>query len=188
MSGCAYFFFDSRNDEQSLVMFENFLRSLVSQLSYRCRGIPAALKEMYHAHGDGRAQPSLQSLNNTLQCMLEGFDDVYVMIDSLDECGERAELLRWIQTAAGWNSSKLHLLFTSRREQDISSQLDNIARVCRVMIDGESQKDILLYLDVQLRHVNWDKKTRDIVKSTVGRRADGMCVVAHLSPTRITDP
>ncbi|KZP09217.1 hypothetical protein FIBSPDRAFT_242108 [Athelia psychrophila] len=174
LSGYAYFFFDSRNADQGLVMFENFLRSLLSQLSYRCGGIPAALVNVYHAHGDGRAQPSLECLNSTLRCMIEGFDHVYIMVDSLDECRDRTELLRWIQTAASWNSDKLHLLFTSRREPDIRSQLDSIARMCRVVIDGESQKDILLYLDVRLRPINWDEETRELVKSTVGGRADGM--------------
>lgn len=166
-------------------MFENFLRSLLSQLSYRCRGIPAALEEVYHVHGDGRAQPSLESLNSTLQCIIEGFDDVYIMVDSLDECGDRAELLQWIQTVASWNSDKVHFLFTSRPEQDIRRELDIIARVCRVIIDGESQKDILLYLDEQLRPVNWDEKTRALVKSTVGGRADGMCVLVHLLHPRV---
>ncbi|KZP03687.1 hypothetical protein FIBSPDRAFT_968780 [Athelia psychrophila] len=172
LSGYAYFFFDSRDADQGLVMFENFLQSLLSQLAYRCGGIPAALTKLYHAHLDGHTQPSLESLNSTLQCI--GFDDVYIIIDSLDECGDRAELLRWIQTAASWNSDKVHLLSTSRQEPDIRSELDKIARVYCVMIDGESQKDILLYLDEQLRPMNWDEKTRDLVKSIVGGRADGM--------------
>lgn len=161
-------------------MFENFLRSLLSQLSYRRQGIPAALMKLYHAHGDGRAQPSLESLNDTLRSMVEGFGHVYIMVDSLDECGDRAELLRWIQTTASWNSDKLHLLFTSRREPDIRSQLDNIARLRHVMIDGKSQQDILLYLDEQLRPIHWDETTRELVKITVGGRADGMCVLVRL--------
>lgn len=176
LAGYAYFFFDSRNADQGLVTFENLLRSLLSQLSSRCGGIPAALTTMYHAHGDGRAQPSLEALSSALRRVIAGFDAVYIMVDSLDECGDRAELLRWIQAAADWNSDKLHLLFTSRREPDIRSRLDGVARACRVMIDGESQNDIWLYLDAQLGPIGWDEKTRSLVRSTVGGRADGMCV------------
>lgn len=176
LSGYAYFFFDSRNADKVLVMFENLLRSLLSQLSHRCGGIPAVLKNIYHAHCDGRTQPSVESLQETLRCVMEGFDHVYIMIDSLDECGDRAELLRWIQSLESWNSDRLHLLLTSRPEQDIRRRLDPMSRISQVMIDGWSQGDILLYLDEQLLSIAWDEKTRALVKNTLGKRSDAMCV------------
>ncbi|KAF7986925.1 hypothetical protein HWV62_12719 [Athelia sp. TMB] len=173
--GYAYFFFDSRNNDKRLLLVDNLIRSLLSQLSYRCGGIPAELKKIYHAHGDGRAQPSLESLYETLRRVIEGFDGVYVMIDSLDECGERNELLRWIKIAMGWKSQKLHLVFTSRPEPDIQSHLKILVGIRFLRMDGLSQGDIGLFLDQELRHIShWDQKTRDLVRNTLSERADGM--------------
>lgn len=174
LSGYVYFFFDNRNADQGLVLFENFLRSVLSQLSYRCGGIPAALEKMYHANGDGRSQPSLEALKQTLKLVIEGFDHVYIMVDSLDECGERTELLRWIQMATSWDSDKLHLLFTSRPEPDILSRLGSVARVFPIKMDGRSHADIVLYLDEQLHFIKWDEKTKALVKRVLSERAEGM--------------
>lgn len=82
--GHAYFYFDSRNANDGLANIEALLRSLLSQLSSRCDGIPAALKALYHDHGNGRAQPSLESLTNALRAIIGGFDHVYIVIDSVD--------------------------------------------------------------------------------------------------------
>lgn len=157
------------------IMYENFLWCLLSQLSYCCGGIPPALTKLYYAH----AQPSLESLNDTLRCVVEGLDHVYIIIDPLYKCRDRTKLLWWIQAVASWNSEKLHLLFTSWQEQDIRSQLDNIARVCHVKINRQSQKNILLYLDAVLHYSNWNDKTWDLVKSIMGGHSDRICVIAH---------
>lgn len=125
--GYAYFYFDSRNADDDLVSFEALLRSLLSQLSHRCGGLPVALKDLYHDHGDGHARPSLESLSDALREIIAGFDRVYIVIDSLDECRDRFELVQWIQTMTGWNSDRLHLLFTSRPEPDIRKHIDSVA-------------------------------------------------------------
>lgn len=176
LSGYAYFYFDSRNANDGLGEFEGLLRSLLSQLSYRCGGIPAPLKALYHDHGDGRARPSLESLTNALRDIITGFCHVYIVIDSLDECRDRLELVQWIQTLTDWNSDQLHLLFTSRPETDIRKQLDSVARIVRVTIGRQSEDDILIYLDEQLRTIDWDEESRQLVRSTLGDRAGGMYV------------
>lgn len=180
LSGYAYFFFDSRNADKGLILSDNLLRSLLSQLSSRCGGIPAALKESFEAHGAGREQPSTKSLQDTLQLVLDGFDQVYIMIDSLDECGERAELLRVISTMADWKSRSLHLLMTSRPEPEITTSLDLIPKICTVRINGSVlDTDLNIYLDEQLSSQSrWSEKTRQLVKATLIEGADGMCVVS----------
>ncbi|KAF7981785.1 hypothetical protein HWV62_31871 [Athelia sp. TMB] len=159
-----------------LSRYENFLRSLLSQLANRCGGLPAILKDFYNMHGYGREQPSLKSLNQSIRHVTEGFDHVYLMIDSLDECGDRAELLAWIRSTATWNIHGLHVLFTSRPETDIVQGLVSVVGLCRVQIDAStSQKDIEVFLDAQLANRNmWNEKTRQLVKVTLADRADGM--------------
>lgn len=178
LSTHAYFFFDSRNADNGFLSHEYLIRSLLSQLSYRCGGIPTPLKDSFRAHGDGREDPSLPSLEQTLRTVIEGFDHVYVMIDSLDECGERTELLQWIETVASWELKGLHLLLTSRMEPAIKQWLDLISRVLPVLFRGpELERDIGVYLDERLRVLNrWSEEIRALIKTTLIGRSDGMCV------------
>ncbi|KAF2681187.1 hypothetical protein K458DRAFT_433717 [Lentithecium fluviatile CBS 122367] len=48
---------------------------------------------------------------------------VYIFLDALDECTQRSELLDVLEAVAGWQLQNLHLLMTSRKEQDIESSL-----------------------------------------------------------------
>src|ERR1700733_11270419 len=80
--GYAYFFFDGRDSQKDLQLHDKFIRSLIMQFSLRCGGgIPATLVDLY---GHGQEQPSTRALQETLQRILDGFDSVYVIIDSLD--------------------------------------------------------------------------------------------------------
>lgn len=175
-SGYAYFFFDSRNAEKGLLLYDNFIRSILTQLTYRCNGTPAALQDLYHKHGDGREQPSLKSLHEALQRVMAGFDHVYIVVDSLDECGDRSELLHWLTTAEIWSSQNLHLLLTSRPEHDIRLYIDGITHIRRVIIEGSfSQRDIEIYLDARLAKIkHWSQATRQAVKKKLMASAEGM--------------
>ena len=139
------------------------------------------MKELYEKHGNGRERSSLKCLQETLENVIAGFDDVYIMIDSLDECGERIELLHWIKAMAARNSTKLHLLFTSRPEPDIVNHLMSIARLISAHFDAlASASDIELYIDSRLRlnHV-WDDTIKCLIKETLIAGANGMYANTH---------
>ncbi|KAF7984296.1 hypothetical protein HWV62_15261 [Athelia sp. TMB] len=175
LSGYAYFFFDRRDASHGLLLFENLLRSILSQLASRCGGAPAVLKESYEDHGAGREQPSLKALYDTLRLVVEGFDHVYIVIDSLDECGDRAELFQSIETIANWDCNNVHLLLTSRPEPDITGPLGLIDRIRPVRIQGAAlYKDIAAYLDAQLSSKHRWGETRKLVKNTLIAGSDGM--------------
>lgn len=114
------------------------MRSLLSQAAYRCGGIPTALSDVYRAHGNGREHPSLSCLRETLERVLQEYDHFYIVIDSLDECGDRLELLAWISSMASWKSNRLHLLLTSRPEADIMDNLSTVAGLSYVRWNEET--------------------------------------------------
>ncbi|KAF7980620.1 hypothetical protein HWV62_37408 [Athelia sp. TMB] len=176
LSGYAYFFFDSRNSDQGLLRYEKLLRSILSQIAYRCGGIPDVLREMFYLHGKGREAPSLKSLCETIQRAVEGFDHFYIIIDSLDECEDRMELLDWLRSLESRNQDRLHLMFTSRPETSIVSRLSLISRLQRVHIQGSDvDKDIASYIDERISLVNsWSDKIKSQVKTTLMGGADGM--------------
>lgn len=183
--GHAYFFFDSRSSHTMLSLVENLIRSLILQFSDQCGGLPAPLVELY---GNGHQQPSLESLHGTLQRIVEGFEHAFIIIDSLDECGERDKLLKWIARIADWKVGKLHLLVTSRQERDIEDRLRSL-NLCDVRIAGGSfNSDIETYLDAILPNLNrWDEETQNNIKTTLMKGADGMYASFKSLRSSITD-
>ena len=176
-TGYAYFFFDSRNSDQTLIRYENLMLSLLSQAAYRLGKIPDALRDMYKSHGSGREHPSLKSLRDTLQRVINEYDNFYIMIDSLDECGDRVELLDWIHFFSSSKMERCHLLFTSRLEPDIIGRLSSVTRIKPVNIEGLAiRRDISEFVDKRLLLIKtWNKMTKELVKITLVDGADGMC-------------
>ena len=78
---------------------------------------------LYHRSQDGQHQPTTEGLVLTLQHMLRDFNQTFIFLDALDECKEREELLGLIKRIVDWKLEMLHLLATSRRENDIEETL-----------------------------------------------------------------
>ena len=133
----AYFFFDSRDSQADLQLHRKLICSLIRQLSGRFGSCPDVLVKLY---GDGLQQPSIRALEDTLQQIVDGFHDVYIIIDALDECTEREKLLKWITKIASWKSGKLHMLTTSRHEQDITNAIQSLS-YSPVVVEGKSVAD-----------------------------------------------
>src|ERR1700728_4700667 len=122
-SAFAYFFFDGKDGQKGSQTVGSLIRSLIRQLSTTYGGVPAVLAKLYHSCHDGGAQPSVESLQATLLLILEAFNDVYIVLDALDECAEREDVLKWIKQTTVWRKNKLHLLATSRPEEEIARHL-----------------------------------------------------------------
>lgn len=110
-------------------------------------------------YSDGDRQPSIGSLQDTLQHIIQGFDQAYIIINSLDECAERDDLLSWIEKIAGWKVGKVRLLVTSRQEPNIEDRIDAVVGPGRVSVASESANgDIETYINARLssefRHVS----------------------------------
>src|ERR1700730_15819112 len=122
-SAFAYYFFDGKNGQKGSQTVESLMRSLIVQFAASYGGIPATLAKLYQSCHDGKSQPSVQSLQSVLLLILEVFNDVYIVLDALDECAEREDVLKWIKQTTCWRMSKLHLLATSRPEEEIAKHL-----------------------------------------------------------------
>ncbi|KAF7971657.1 hypothetical protein HWV62_20620 [Athelia sp. TMB] len=170
-SAQAYFFFDSRSAETDQSLHHNMLRSLIKQLSRQSGCMPAALMTMY-GHGDEK--PSLAFLQLTLSKLIAVFEHTYIVIDALDECTDRGKLLTWIGDLLRQNTDQLHILFSSRREQEILRCFEPIASITHVSLAGASTNaDIETYVDAMIA-TSWDAKTRARVKYVLMKGADGM--------------
>ncbi|KAF1968464.1 hypothetical protein BU23DRAFT_558501 [Bimuria novae-zelandiae CBS 107.79] len=175
----VYFFFDFNDVEKQDQ--GNMLRSLIWQLSQQSDQIPASLDELFTSCESGQRQPSADALQEVLRLIIQELPQAYVVLDALDECAQRAELMETLETIAGWRLQNLHLLVTSRRERDVESTLeelvDNQSRIClqSALVD----KDIQLYVQQRLATdktlQKWRKDdVRQEIKTVLKDGANGM--------------
>ncbi|KAF2728403.1 hypothetical protein EJ04DRAFT_407814, partial [Polyplosphaeria fusca] len=90
---------------------------------------------------------------------------VYILLDALDECAQRAELMEVLRTIAGWQLRNVHMIMTSRKERDIENSLEQIVdpRNSICLQSDVVDKDIQQYVRERLSSDNalnkWSKDT-----------------------------
>lgn len=89
---------------------------------------PDAIEEAFQISHKGLQFPSIKNLKSMLRSLLYSFEEVYIFLDALDESPKvarndhecaRDELMKLIHEICSWDEACLHLLLTSREEQDI---------------------------------------------------------------------
>lgn len=175
----ACFFFDF-NDKQKQDP-GRMLRSLVWQLSWQSDSIPTRLDSLFSLCQSGQQQPSPNALQKALQSRIEELPQVYVVLDALDECAERTELMNMLETMAGWKLQNLHLLLTSRKEPDIESTLEEIVddqrRICleSALVDKDIQRYVQHRIATDKTLQRWRKDDiRQEIETILSDNANGM--------------
>jgi hypothetical protein len=142
--------------------------------------MPEALGALYNQSGSGVRQPTVESLQSTLLLVLRQFHHAYLIVDALDECTDRSDLLDWIKEIMCAQVGRLHVLATSREDVDIKIGLMKLspASIC---LEGDSvNSDIATYLDSKLLPDPERKTWRDYVdtcnevKTSLMKGAQGM--------------
>jgi hypothetical protein len=180
-SAFAYFFFDGRDGQKESQTVGSLIRSLIVQFAAQYGGIPATLAKLYQSCHDGKSQPSVQSLQSVLLTILESFDDVFIVLDALDECTKRNDVLKWIKEMTFWRKGKLHLLATSRPEEDIAKHLrlldpDHVY-LKQDLITCDVKRYIDCILDGEDGFDRWDDEIKADIKSKLLDSAGGMFVL-----------
>ena len=177
-SAVLYFYFDFNDAEKEL--HEHLIRSLICQLSRCCES--SVLQDLYSSYVKGGRQPAFEVLLETLRQMMASLGDIYIIIDALDECTERGQLLEDLEKIAKWEDVSLHMLTTSRREKDLEETLTLLSDECnRISIQSALvNADIRTYTHDRLQN---DRKLRRWLKNpmvqreiedTLVEKADGM--------------
>ncbi|KAF2647459.1 hypothetical protein K491DRAFT_643989, partial [Lophiostoma macrostomum CBS 122681] len=157
----VYFFFDFNDKEKQDP--EKMLRSLLCQLSQQCIKIPPSLETLFFSCESGQRQPSAHGLLDTLRQMILELPQVYILLDALDECLLRTDLMDILETIAGWRLQNLHVLVTSRRERDIEDSIETFAdiqhRIClqSIVVDKDIQQYVRQRLSDDKRLIKWKR-------------------------------
>ena len=156
-----YFYFDFSDTEKQ--RYENLIRSLVVQLSRQSTNIPEALNVIYSRRQEvqQQQQPTTDDIVLTLQDMLGDFRQSFIILDALDECTEREELLGLIEKIVNWKLEKLHILVTSRRENDIEDTLTPLITGQICIQSALINADIHVHIRERLQN---DRKLRKLPK------------------------
>ncbi|KAF1938815.1 HET-domain-containing protein [Clathrospora elynae] len=176
----AYFYFDF--DDAQKQDPELMLRSLLCQLLQRSFTIPKGVDALFSSCENGQRKPSLHALLDVTRQVAQEFAHVYVVLDALDECTQRSELMDMLEMVARWRLDNLHLLMTSRKERDIESSLENYIKkedsLClqRDVVDQDIQRYVQQRLrdDKGLAKWNKDAAVRQEIEAALMGGARGM--------------
>ncbi|KAI1209023.1 uncharacterized protein F4807DRAFT_428541 [Annulohypoxylon truncatum] len=182
-SGTLYFYFDF--GELQKQSFENVLRSLIIQLYRKEKKVQHHLDSLYTFYNDHEQRPSTDALQQTLQRMIEEADELWIVIDALDERvrqrGEIEKVLPWIKTLQN-SLTNVHLLVTSREELDIQSAIADwdhpkiLLNIDRALV----RNDICQYIRARLTDgelgMRWktQPQVRNEIEKALVEKADGM--------------
>ncbi|KAJ5249464.1 hypothetical protein N7524_011780 [Penicillium chrysogenum] len=131
----AYWYFEFGKDETKSV--DAVARSLIRQLSKP--PLASSVVNLYKGHCYDGSQPDYEDLLTVLHDVLSKFEEgshVYLIFDALDECpnndafpSQREKLLSLFVDLLGNHKNKVHILATSRPEEDIREELSEYPSV-----------------------------------------------------------
>ncbi|KAH9204132.1 hypothetical protein DL95DRAFT_377186 [Leptodontidium sp. 2 PMI_412] len=174
----AYFYFDFNDTEKQ--RHDKFTHSLIEQLAWQSTKALACLESLFSHCQDGKQQPTQDALEVALQQMLNEIGETFIILDALDECKEREELLLLLENLISWRAGNLHILATSRRERDIEEALESLttSEICLqsalVNVDIDTHISERLQNDPKLKR--WPANVQGEIKNTLMEGAQGMYV------------
>ncbi len=84
------------------------------------------LEDLYKYHNEGLQTPNCREMVKTLSRVVDTLPQAYIILDALDECPERNDLLKFLEDEAKWKPALLKVLAASRPLPDIKDALDNV--------------------------------------------------------------
>ncbi|KAJ8129274.1 hypothetical protein O1611_g4358 [Lasiodiplodia mahajangana] len=177
--GITFFFCDYKDPKATIA--SNMLGAMASQLARQNDQAFDELKKLFESlhPEDGLArEPNSDILQDCLEEMFKCFDQIIIVVDGLDECGDNTdEVTRALANMADY-SINVSMALASRDEYNIERKLRESFTKIQV---GARKEDILLYVgseidrrieDGRLRITNVTLK--DEILTTLSTKADGM--------------
>ncbi|PMD45946.1 hypothetical protein L207DRAFT_382923, partial [Hyaloscypha variabilis F] len=168
---CVYYYcYHGHNQDESLP----FLRWLSSQLLRETDEVTTVAWKAYKRNLEPDSEALLEILSTTLDC----FDQVYVVVDALDESQSRHNLLQILNVlVTDPRFSKIQLLATSRDYADIELQMCRFSQSLS-MSNSFVGADIRIYVAAKImteaKFQRWPLNLRVEVEETLSIGARGM--------------
>lgn len=173
-SAVVYSYFDFSSESQQEA--QSFLRACLGQLAARAPeafDILVGLRTLCSKHPS--QQPVLEELLEATVAAMGCFPEVFFIVDALDECSERKQLLNMLKKLE--SVPNLHLVLLSRREQDINNALSAWAQELPLQGD-QVDKDIADYIQQRISNSRemqeWTEEDKMKAKAQLSKMAGGM--------------
>lgn len=176
----AYFYFDYRDQDQQKPM--SFVKSILRQVATRTASLPQPLVNFHERFKRDLAACSMTDLLEVFKDVCATTDQVYVVLDALDECrskDHRKEILRFLSSL---DLGITRLFATSRSHPHDIKQ--HFAGIEPILIQA-TEADLNTYC---YRMIELSERTRELVDgplkdeiaAKISRNAQGMYVVQFL--------
>jgi len=175
-----YFFF--KYDDERKRRYEFMVRSLVLELALSCEVFPEALLELHKSCMLWKRAPSAAELLEVAARIIDQFEHVYLVIDALDECSDRRELLDALELVSKWQSGKTHILSSSRDLKDIQVSMETCTTDTTdislstelVNNDIRAYVDEILKVDRELKRWRNNPDAQELIRSILVHKSNGM--------------
>jgi NACHT domain len=177
-SQCQYIFYyfdfsDSKKQEVA-----GLLRSLLAQLASRDLKTLKEIERLYNQNSCGKQQPDKKSLLSILLSVLRSPLRTYLIIDALDECSQRGEMLKVLSDIYRQCSEEVNVLVTSRKERDIELVLDRLASssigIQQTVVDADIRIHLKTCLVEDVKLKRWPSAVKEEMEDALVRGAHGM--------------
>ena len=182
----AFFYFDI-NDKAKQTC-RSLLSSLVLSLTAKSKTFDL-LEKLYEEH-DKLYLPTEDELLDLLKELLQSFQQAYIVVDALDESDDCYKLLdQVVKVMHAWHFSHLHILMSSRREQNIIIMMEEWATAEICLSADLVGNDIVSYVHSVVardpRLMRWGHKVQQDVMDALISGANGMYVCIYLKIIRV---
>ena len=179
-NNAAYFYFDFNDSTKQY--HDKMLRSLIIQLFSNHQSIPEPLLSLYKSCQDGAKPPQTKDFETLLKALIDLYEKTFIVLDALDECEDRQDLLNFLESAIRWKSQKLNIVMTSRKLKDFEDFFDaEIEEWTRISIQNENvDEDIRSYVygklqnDRKFKRWQGQPKAREEIVTRLMEKSDGM--------------
>ena len=173
----CYYYFNFQDPAKRI--HENLIRSLLNQLANQHNDCTEILQQLFHHCQDGKQQPNHDALVEALQSMLRVVPVSYILIDALDECVDRDDLLKLLRSITGLKKG-VQTLVTSRKERDIDIVMNVCATYQLNVQNKDVDADIQLYVRKRIRDDTglsaWPERVQQDIEHCLTSGANGMWV------------
>ena len=142
------------------------------------RGHSRGIRKLFSENAKGHRVPTSEELISTLKSIIESFENVYIIFDALDECQDRRNFLTLLNKIHSWEIGTLHLLATSRHEQDIAKVLTTLVTYIVPMdesfVDGDIRFHVSKTLNDDPEFGVYSGKERKMVETALTEGAHGL--------------
>jgi NACHT domain len=141
-SVCIYYYcYFGRNQDEST----HLIRWTISQLARQLQYLPSNISQLF----DSGEQPALPVMMDALAELSALFNQIYLLIDGLDESVRRVNLLQVLESLNTERFDNIKILAMSREEVDIKIAMKDVAQALSLH-NSYVDKDIATYVRSEL--------------------------------------